>query len=1634
MPDPYQQSIQRHIDIILKSGGKAANQLVKDFIHYYYQNVSLSILEHADPKLRFTQALSSYKFFHKAAPKRKIRIFNPTLKNDGWESDRTVIEIVGPDMPFLLDSVTAELNQQGYRIYTVIHPIVAAKRNSSGVVEKIYPEVEDKRASHVDSLIHIQIIHLSEERARKKLERDLMQVLDLVHFAVQDWKDMTLKMRQVSTRLEEMMPHLDADAIKRIREFITWIEDDHYIFLGARDYKVVTKPVGKNGHKVLQKSYEVIESSELGIFSSPHFKKEILGLEALSPSAILADKAAGEPLQVTKSTRKSKVHRPVHMDYLGFKHYDKQGNVVRETRFLGLFTSSVYYQSAKEIPLVREKINEVFSRADFVRRSHNAKALMAVLDNFPRDELFQISVDELLKFCLGIIDLEKCPRVRVFVRPDAYKRFVSALIFVPRERFNTLARLRIQKILEQAYHGTVTDHYTQITDSPIARLHLIIRMDSGEIAKVNIPAIDRKIEEVTSSWVEGLQECIIDRLGERAGAQMFHRYRDGFPESFKSRYHFSGTYRDIEKMEAVIDRDPTDPEIALDLYQLQEDNQLAYQLKLYHPTRQIMLSEILPMLEHMGFSVVDGMTFLVKPLHYKEGVHLHHFRLQLAPIEGVKAEETPRCPLTQIKEEFERVLYLLWSRQLENDALNSLVLRAGMLSRDIEILRAYVKYLRQTGFAFSHDYLARALARYPAIAKMLAQLFHVLFDPKFETKGDVKAARQKKSETVIAQIEALLSEVKSAADDRIIRRLMDTMRATLRTNFFQKGADGFSKSYISLKFNSQAVPDLPLPRPFREIFVYDYRVEGIHLRGGKVARGGLRWSDRPDDFRTEILGLMKAQQVKNTVIVPVGSKGGFVVKRPPKESDAFQQEGIHCYKTFLRGLLDVTDNLVQGKVVPPKDVVRYDEDDPYLVVAADKGTATFSDTANGVSAEYGFWLGDAFASGGSAGYDHKKMAITAKGAWISVTRHFAEMGRSMNEPFTVIGIGGMSGDVFGNGMLLSDKIKLVAAFNHQHVFLDPNPDPAKSFVERKRLFGMPRAGWADYKAELISKGGGIFERSAKSVSLSPEIKKMLGVRADNMTPDALIRAVLTMDADLLWNGGIGTFVKASDESHEAVGDRANDTIRVNADELKVRVVGEGGNLGFTQFARIEYGKNGGRINTDAIDNSAGVDCSDHEVNIKIAFTPVLQRKALTIVKRNQLLVAMQDEVEHLVLRDNILQTQAITVAHQQGYAGLEPMQRLTHKLEKEGKLNRAVEFLPDEEGFVQLHMQKVGLTRAEIAVLLAYAKLDIYERILATDLPDNVFYNKDLLLYFPKEMQKKFASDIARHALRREIVATSLTNAIVNRMGPTFAHMMADETGNAVADIVRAYTIARESFGLDGLWEDIEAMSGKIPAAAQLALFNEVGALAERSTLWFLSHLQQPIDVARAVEDFRPGIIELASYLHHVMGEMAKKTYELKFEHFQKIGVPDVMAKKFASLEALSSACEILYVLRHQTGKKTLSLRVIAEVYYQLGTRFGFSSLRQSARQLTADNYWKRMAQKTLIHGFYDQQMRLTAEVIKLGCDSKSCGEAITRWIETYAKDVQRYDAFINDLRANEYIDAAMLQVSSRRVEELFPV
>ena len=1527
-----------------------------------------------------------------------VRVWNPENEAGGWDSPHTAITIVTDDMPFLVDSVTSEINRRELRVHVALHPQITILRNKRGKLEGLTLRGSGEAGLVNESLMHFEIdVQTAEVRA--EIAAALEEVLHEVQASVRDWAEMRGIMHRVIAEIESDPPPMSREEVAENISFLRWIEDHHFTFLAFVEYRLE-----EEDDKELMAP---IDGTGRGTWR--RLPDRVFAHHEIAQNGDKATFARGENLvSMAKSTQRAVVHRPVHMDVITIRKYTS-GRLIGEYRFLGLFTSNAYSTRASRIPLIRKKVEHVIERAAFLPASHNAKGFRHIVENYPRDELFQITEDNLFNFALRILGLQLRPRLALLVRRDENDTFISCLLFVPRDRHSTALRLRMEAILEDVFNGEVTNQDSLVSDSPLARVHIIFKVTPGEVPDFDLNEVERRLSEEARTWADRLTEALVNTHGEEEGLAAARRFAEAFPSAYTDNNPIDRAIADIPLVEKVIAEDA----LGLRLYRAQDakdtDGPALLHLRTFERHPPATLSDILPRLENMGLKVRTEVPYRVVCAGEKQPVWVRDFRL----------DETADFDIENLSENFTQTFVRLWHHKIENDRFNRLVPQVGLTWREVVLLRAYGRYLRQVGSAFSLGYTSDTLAGNPTMVRLLVDLFNALFDPNAASEKNAKKLRQ--------QLEDGFDDIQSADEDRILRRYWNLIESTLRTNYFQVDDDGQPKGYLSIKFDGEQVEELPEPRPRFEVYVYSPEMEAVHLRGGLVARGGIRWSDRLEDFRTEILGLVKSQMTKNAVIVPVGAKGGFVVRQPVNGTrEEVQAQGIECYKTLMRGLLDLADNLVDGELVHPQRVVRRDGDDPYLVVAADKGTATFSDIANGVSAEYGFWLDDAFASGGSAGYDHKKMGITARGAWESVKRHFREMGRdTQSEPFSVVGVGDMSGDVFGNGMLLSPHIKLIAAFNHLHIFVDPDPDPERSFAERERLFELPRSNWKDYNADVLSQGAEIFDRNAKKVELSSEAQKALGINRAELTPDELIRVILKAPVDLLWFGGIGTYVKATHETHLSAGDRANDDVRIDATQVRAQVIGEGANLGVTQAARVEFAQRGGRLNTDYIDNSGGVDCSDHEVNIKIALAEAVRRGALDEAQRNQLLEEMTDEVARLVLRDNYLQTQAITMLETRSAELFGEHNRLMLDLERAGQLNRRLEGLPDETEVMERREAGKGLTRPELSALLASSKIYVYNELLDSELPDEPQLVEDLVRYFPKEMRKDYREVIEAHRLRREIIATHVTNSMLNRVGPTFVPSMANETGSTPSDIARAYTAARDIFALRDIWRQIEDLDNEVPAELQVTMMQRSIVLVERATRWLLRHAGRPLDLSGFLTRYELHIVVVAAQLQDMLPSASRSRLKRKEKRYVEAGVPQALAEKVTDLEVLHSACDVARC----AVLASVAVERVGRVYFAVGERYGIDRLlRAAAALLRSGSQWQAPAVGAIVEDLYGHQADLTQQIVQ--SDAEKARKAIAEWEKGRQEDVERIRHLLSDFDADS-ADLAFLSVAERELRRL---
>ncbi len=1536
--------------------------------------------------------------------KAKVRLFNPEIEAHGWEGRFTVVAVLCRDIPFTTASLRGELTNRGVRVHTINSCNVINARDKNGKLSRAF--IEDPNAEHAsaESLVYFEINPHTQQAERDELRHALEEVLCEVAVVVDDFAPMVERLREADKVVSDTK-QIDKGARKESMAFIEWLEDGYMTLLG---YEYFT--VDHSGH---EPKIQAEESKRLGLLR----KRRSSGVRDLAEDMeqLSQDELLSHQLSFSKSRVRSRVHRQVYPDFVDIKVFDKQNRVVGMHRFMGLYTVGVYTMSPSLIPVLRKKVQAVIDMSGLTNHSHEGRELVRVLEMFPRDELFQTNIGDLYRTCSAVNAIQERRRVRLFVRKDSHHKFFNCLVYAPRDRFNTELRVAFEKILCHAFGAQESEFNTHFSESSLVRCHFVLKVDPEVRVSYDIREIEEQIVRATLSWEDRLHQRLMEEFGEERGDDIMRLLGDGFPAGYRDDFDPRVAVLDINKIQRLINGEP----LTMSLHRRREDHDSAMmRLRLYNEDCSLPLSDVLPILENLGLRVVTERPYGLKAGNGKT-YWIQDFTLVYSLAHDIVLED--------IKEEFEDAFSRIWFGEAESDSFNRLLIGTRLNWRQIAVLRAIARYMRQLRFNFSTAYIAETLTHHLPLTSTLVELFLTRFSPDFE--GD-DTRRQEREAELEQELLDSLEQVQNLGEDQIFRRFLAHIKAMVRTNYFQRDEHGQLKPYFSFKMRPGEIPNTPRPVPMYEIFVYSPRVEGVHLRGGKVARGGLRWSDRLEDYRTEVLGLVKAQQVKNAVIVPVGAKGGFVAKHLNSEMsrEDVQKEGIACYQLFIRGLLDITDNNIDGNIVPPSMVVRKDEDDPYLVVAADKGTATFSDIANELAAKYGFWLGDAFASGGSVGYDHKKMGITARGAWVSVQRHFRELGVDVQSTdFTCVGIGDMSGDVFGNGMLCSEHIRLLAAFNHLHIFVDPNPDAASSYAERKRLFELPRSGWDDYNAKLISKGGGIFRRAAKSIAISPEMQQCFGIKASALTPNELIACLLKAPVDLLWNGGIGTYVKASTEQHSDVGDKANDGLRVDGRELRARVLGEGGNLGFTQLGRVEYCLNGGRCNTDFIDNAGGVDCSDHEVNIKILLNGIVQRGDLTEKHRNILLEDMTESISQLVLHNNYRQTQALSLIESQvGTRGGE-YRRFITALENRGAIDRQLEFLPSDEELGERKVQGKGLTRPELSVLLSYSKAILKECFADADFPADALLARVVDSAFPERLRREYGEEIQQHQLYAEILATQLANGIVNRMGLNYMTRLQKATGTPFERLALVYAAVQEIFGIDALWAGVEALDLKVDAAVQSEMLLALIRLVRRASRWLVRNRRSFDSPSSLIAEFQSGVATLRAALpEHMRGEDAKQFHSMR-ERFVKAGVPEELAANVALVARSYLSLGIIEASR-QSGADIMEL---AALYYRMGEHLELDWFARQITNLPIENEWQALARDAYLEDLEWQQRSLTIGVHRHVASKGDFDAGIHSWQESQDYLYKRWHDLLGELHSSPTSDLALFAVANRELLDL---
>ncbi len=1614
-----------------------------DLVHLYYRYLPPEEVIEDDPRELLGTVRSNFQLARdRIAGRPAVRVLNPTLVADGWDCSTTVVQVVTDDMPYLVDSVVSELTRSGIGVQRVVHPIVVVRRTISGELIEVLPTAEPDNPpsdANVESWMSIEVDLITDPVRARELEARLVAVLHDVREVFEDTDKMTTTARMLADRLESDPPPLPRQEVLEGARLLRWLADHHFTFLGYRQYELIDDGSGAPALRAML-------AMGLGVL-----RQDNLAARSLTAGPDTTEYAlAQELLVLTEASAPSTVHRSAYPYYVGVKTFDEHGDVDGEHRFLGVLTSAALYEDVLDIPVIERRVREVIHRAGFPMESHSGQKMLDVIQNYPRPELFSTDVQSLYETTTGVLALADRRRLRLFMRRDPYGRFFSCLVYLPRDRYTTTTRLAMQEVLLAELAGTDLEYSARVGETEVARVHFTVHTDPNSVVDPDPAALQQRLADAVRGWGDLMVEAVLAEslelrhvggghsFSSETDAELGQRYAAAFPEAYKEDFTAEQGLADLRRLQAL----SADGDLDTSFYLPVDPEAGERRFKLYLAGSRVTLSQVLPVLQRMGVEVVDERPYEVLR---DDGTQcwIFDFGLRIDPsvLAGLSGD------LDRYRIRFQEAFAAAWRGSAEVDGFNALVLRAKLDWRQATVLRAYAKYLRQAGTPYSQDYIEDAVLGHRRIASALVNLFETRFDPAVSHTDRLAQAEQLTNE-----ITELIDEVTSLDSDRILRSLLSLINATLRTNYYVRDGDE-PKPYLAVKLDPHRVLDLPAPRPQFEIWVYSPRFEGVHLRFGPVARGGLRWSDRREDFRTEVLGLAKAQAVKNAVIVPVGAKGGFVLKRPPAptgdpglDRESLQAEGIACYQLFISGMLDLTDNLDMGRsVVPARDVVRYDGDDTYLVVAADKGTATFSDIANEVADKYGFWLGDAFASGGSAGYDHKTMGITAKGAWEAVKRHFRELDvDTQSQDFSVVGVGDMSGDVFGNGMLLSEHIRLVAAFDHRHVFIDPSPDPAASFAERRRLFDLPRSSWDDYDRGLISEGGGVWPRTAKSIPVSPAARKALGL-ADTVTkcsPAELMRAILLAPVDLLWNGGIGTYVKAATESHAEVGDKANDAIRVDGGDLRVRVVGEGGNLGLTQRGRIEFARKGGpeheggKVNTDALDNSAGVDCSDHEVNIKVLLDHLVAEGRLGHEQRNELLVEMTDQVSDLVLADNYDQNTVLGISRAHAAGMVNVHARLVADLEQRNGLDRALEALPTPTEFRALDKAGEGLTSPELATVLAHVKLALKDEVLASDLPDLDVFARRLPDYFPSQLRERFGDRIGAHPLRREITTTMLVNEVVDGGGTSYAFRLAEEMSATATDAVRAFVAATRIFDLPSLWREIAELDNVVGTGVTDKMMLEIRRLLDRASRWLLSNRPQPLAVGAELARFTEPVRSLKEGIPELLRGREREHVIEDTKRLTAQGVPERIAGRVAALLDTFCLLDVIEIaeLAEREGIGAAVERShleTAQLYYALSEHLDMDRMLTSVSELERGNRWHSLARLALRDDLYASLRAITVDVLRHSDVDDSPDDKIAHWEESNASRLDRARSALAEIRRANRLDLPTLSVAARQIRSM---
>ncbi len=1521
------------------------------------------------------EAFDFFKF--RKSHERKIEILTSDFKNN----DSITIFISTENKPFIIDSINSLITKLALQTIFIFHPVINCTRNDDGELVDINEKLND---GNDEAIVYIKILGTFDENVIEKFKIEINNIIDLVNYTYNSWQTLLNKIIVIST---DIVKHKDIYeknqlAAEETLDFFNWLQKDNFTFLGIIDFDL-----------------------ETGVITHEEGVKEIWQDNVAELSTIFkyskSDYYSDKMVMLGKINKLSPVHRNALVDYILIKQLDHNGVYKKGTIILGLYGAAIYYQSINSIPILRNKTNYVLNESNFPINGYNSKKIKNIIESLPRDILIQIDEKDLYCMSIHMLSSMHSHKLKLFIQQDWSNSFINVVVFMTRDRLTPEVYNEISLYLTNKFGNNIISDNITVGAQDFSHFFAIISIKDPKMIDFSQEEMEQDLIKMTTNWSDGLLHKLCEDLGEYEG-NLKHKLVEGsFSIEYRHKFNPITAILDINNLEIASKN-------KFPIFNLIQGVDNEYYLKIYSSEVSLTLSDTLPSIENLGFIAVDEQSFLIEESAIFKQSWLYEFKLQ-SPI-------NIEIPYDSLKLNIEYALEKIFTGEFASDSLSKLILLAGFDWLKVKLLKALTRYLHQTGFSYGKGYVQQILVKHYKFTEKLIYLFESLFCPQNQSQENAKL--------MINKLELYLEQVDSSTEDKVLSNMLLTVKAMVRTNFYQLDNNNLVKNYLSFKFLSKNVPDLPLPIPYAEIFVYSNDFEGIYLTGGKVARGGLRWSDRGEDYRTEVLGLMKAQMAKNAVIVPVGSKGTFFIKLSSENIDRneYMKCVVACYQDFLRGLLDITDNIVNGQVIAPINTVIYDEEAPYLVVAADKGTATFSDYANQISREYNFWLGDAFASGGSAGYDHKKMGITAKGAWISAQSHFLDMNIDIHkQPFTVVGIGDMSGDVFGNGMLLSQYIKLVAAFNHQHIFIDPNPDYITSFSERERLFKLPRSTWNDYNKNLISNGGGIFERSAKMITLSKEIQLALDIEKEQINPDELIKYILKAKVDLLWNGGIGTYIKSSNENNIDIGDKTNDNLRVNGDEVKAKVICEGGNVGMSQLGRVQYALKGGALNTDFIDNSAGVDCSDHEVNIKIALNIAVLNGKITLEERNDLLNKMTEQVEKLVLNDNYNQNLALTISTLSPFINIESFTHLIKDLENQKLLNREVEFLPSKAELSRRFIAHEGMTRPELSILLSYSKMSLDFNLSQSNLTQDEYYKKDLLEYFPNIMRDKFKEEIENHPLKNEIIRTIITNKLVNQLSGPVINSILMETGGQSCDIARAYEVVSTIFNLQSLWQEISKLGSSVHTNTKVEMFSDLGKIMRRGISWFVRNLKSPIHITETIDEYIKQTKDLTKIISKLLVGTIKTRFYNRIEHYTSNGVDLKLAEDVATLEVLVSTFDIIYVAKETNTQN----KNIANLYFECGNLLSIDWLRYSCEAQINESYWNRLSIQSLKDDFYDKQRRLVSIIIAFNRNDIN----LEFWLQQNQTHAHIYTDFIEEIKSQEVMDLNMIILANKKLE-----